>query len=179
MEPLKKIAELYGQDTKDDFLDALIVLMSRKKYSEITVKELCQQANYSRKTFYDNFREKDDVLTHLAENIAMSFRLTDDHTNHLHFFRFWYELRDLAAQLIENDLLSKVCTLSFEIYVSLLRERNWDSIYGRFADNREYAFEFVAAGCYRMVYLWYCDGFQQTPEELAGLVDHILCSWKS
>lgn len=179
MKPLKIMEELYGRDTKDDFLDALLVLMSRKKYSEITVKELCQQANYSRKTFYDNFGEKDDLLKHLAETIAISFRLTDDQTNPLHFFRFWYEMQDLAAQLIENNLLSSVCTLSFDIYVSLLRERNWNKIYGQFAENREYAFHFVAAGCYRMLYLWYCDGFQKTPEELAGLVDHILCSWNT
>lgn len=174
MEPLKQIEKIYGRDTKDDFLDALLVLMQNTKYAEITVTELCQQANYSRKTFYDNFRQKDDILTHLAENIAMSFRLTDDKTNYLHFFHFWYDLRDLLALLIENNLLSRVCSLSFDIYVSLLREHNWNRIYGPFANNREYAFEFVAAGCYRILYLWHNEGFQKTPEELAGLVEYIL-----
>ena len=42
--------------------DALFSLMKRKPFQQITVTEICEEANLGRKTFYRNFDLREDVI---------------------------------------------------------------------------------------------------------------------
>lgn len=48
--------------SKQWILEALLKLMEEKNYEKITIKELTARADLDRKTFYRNFRSKEEVL---------------------------------------------------------------------------------------------------------------------
>jgi len=48
--------------TKQTLIDALIDLMGSKHYDAISIKDIVEQANVGRSTFYAHFKDKDDLL---------------------------------------------------------------------------------------------------------------------
>lgn len=50
------------EQTKEWVIDALFELLQTEELSHITVQEICDCAQISRKTFYRRFRSKNDVL---------------------------------------------------------------------------------------------------------------------
>lgn len=62
--------------TLDALSGAMFFLLSEKSFEEITVGELCEQAQYPRATFYNYFDDKYDFLNYcwlsLAEKIGLS-----------------------------------------------------------------------------------------------------------
>lgn len=42
-------------------------LLCDKRYKSITVKDICERAHVSRKTFYANFRDKEDIIGYIFE----------------------------------------------------------------------------------------------------------------
>jgi AcrR family transcriptional regulator len=48
--------------TQQALVDALITLMSNKHYDTITIKDIVEQANIGRSTFYAHYQTKDDLL---------------------------------------------------------------------------------------------------------------------
>lgn len=60
-----KIAE----QSKKKIVNALLVVMQQYDYKEITITQLAQEAKLSRKTFYRLFKDKEDVLSYLFENL--------------------------------------------------------------------------------------------------------------
>ena len=47
--------------------------MKTKKYSDITIKELAQKAGVDRKTFYRNFKSKEDVLRFYLDRTCQDY----------------------------------------------------------------------------------------------------------
>ena len=51
--------------SQEEITQALLSLMHKHPYGEITVKQIILEARLARKTFYRNFESKDDVLLSL------------------------------------------------------------------------------------------------------------------
>ncbi len=60
--------------TQKAISDAFLELIRERAYEDISVTDLCRRADVVRKTFYNNFRSKDDVVHYL---IAGFFRETE------------------------------------------------------------------------------------------------------
>ena len=56
-------------------LQALIDLVQKKPFSEITVSELAQRAGVARATFYRNYRVKEDVLRREATRLGGKWKM--------------------------------------------------------------------------------------------------------
>ena len=80
------------------FIDALLALMNEKPYSEITVTELSERAQYDRRTYYRYFDNKDEVLYLYCASLLsdMAEIMTDKgeytpQAGFLAFFEFWVQ----------------------------------------------------------------------------------------
>lgn len=60
-----KIAE----QSKEKFVKALLVIMEQYDFKEITITQLSQEADLSRKTFYRLFKDKDELIKFFFENL--------------------------------------------------------------------------------------------------------------
>lgn len=60
-----------AQRTRKAIADALLSLIWEQAYERISVTDICKKADVVRKTFYNNFRSKDDVVRALIQDIFL------------------------------------------------------------------------------------------------------------
>lgn len=59
--------------SQGEITEALMTLMRKYPYSEITVKQIILEARLARKTFYRNFDSKDDVLYSIMREVLREY----------------------------------------------------------------------------------------------------------
>ena len=67
--------------------DSLLALMHSHRYEEIPVSAICVQAGIPRRTFYNHFDSKDEVLDSVLEDLMLEINLESmfgDHGAKLH-----------------------------------------------------------------------------------------------
>ncbi len=62
--------------SKNEITTALLELMKKHPYSEITVKEIILESQVARKTFYRNFSSKDDVLNTYIDSLIHDYSVS-------------------------------------------------------------------------------------------------------
>lgn len=170
-----------SQRSREWFLEALLKLMERKQYSEITVKELAEKAGLDRKTFYRNFAAKEDILRLYLDKACQ------DYIGHLRqepelttysvaraYFRTCEAHADFLRLLDRNGLLPLALT-AFDRYLPLLHAMFED---GQSAQNptyySEYALSYLTGGFWNMSVKWLRGGADKSPEEMAQIVDTLM-----
>lgn len=101
--------------SRQEMVQALLTLMDRYDYKEITVTQIAQEARLSRKTFYRLFSEKDEILALCFQGLfqecfaqirALEIRHYWDVMQL--FFDFWEARKELLFLLRKNHLLQRV-----------------------------------------------------------------------
>jgi len=67
LRPAKRPPDPRVERTRDRLGDALIALIQEKPFDEVTVQDVLARAQVSRSTFYQHFRDKDDLFVSDAE----------------------------------------------------------------------------------------------------------------
>lgn len=157
---------------------ALLNLMSKKSYSEISITELCKNLGMPRKTFYRYFESKEDTLYALIEHTMNEYQyfFTDsgrDGKRTLsgeigNYYKFWICHKPLLDALYKNNMLEKIMEVSINFPVNdmvnikkfLPDDTDWA---------REKIFRFAICGlCFQMID-WYRDGFKVSIEDMSKL----------
>lgn len=155
---------------------ALLDLMTKRRFEDITVSELCDYANVPRKAFYRYFDSKDGALRALIEHSMSAFgtstpTLDDKRPRSLtreiaQFFIFWKEQRTLLSALERSGLFSLLidAAIDFPIrdVISLSRFLPEDS-----ENMRHSIFKFAICGLMFTMLSWYKSGFAESPHEMA------------
>lgn len=156
--------------------EALLALMQKMPYEDITVTQLCQEAGITRRIFYHLFSNKTGALHALVDykilDIGSHYRDTDRDT--LRFFLYWKDQKRFLDALAENGLsglllerlVGSVLTEDQELLYWLQR-RGWENY-------SQEVIIYILSGLMGLVYSWYYSGFRKTPEEMAALVEQIL-----
>lgn len=115
--------EKQKEQSKKWLCDALIMLMKNNSFQDITITQICQEADLSRRTFYRLFSSKESLIVYhiqmLCESYSHLFDCESDrrlpNVSFL-FFDFWGHHKDFLLLLKENHLES----LLFETFSSML-----------------------------------------------------------
>ena len=94
--------------SRQEITDALLSLMEKHPYSEISVKQIVLESGLVRKTFYRNFSSKDDVLNAYINQAIMEYveALLEQPEDPLAvIFRFCEKNRKMLELLCKNRLL--------------------------------------------------------------------------
>lgn len=128
--------------------DALLILLNCRSFSDISISELCKEAQVSRQTFYTLFQSKENVIIYELESkypFSMEI-LTDREKFSLHEFCCCYSLYIKInfefLKLIINNGLSQVLFDCF--YHSIISCEH--VIPKEYEKNRDYIAGFIAGG---------------------------------
>lgn len=98
--------------SKKMLTDALFRLIETGDYSQITVTQICQEADLSRRTFYRLYKTKEDILHEYMDLLTEQFKNMVAKTAPMHYlevaeayFDFWNQHTDFLKLLRKNKLL--------------------------------------------------------------------------
>lgn len=154
-------------------MTALLELMREKPFARITISEIAERAQLSRRTFYRNFATKEELLAahtrELMEEYIDAVRPVVDRPMrdivfvHLTFWRRHLEfLRTMQREGMLFLLLDR-----YNEYIAEVRDRAGSSRYTQLG-REEYALAFNAGGHLNVVFEWLRRGAVETPEQVAA-----------
>jgi len=153
--------------------DSLIALMAYKAYQSISVKEICQNADLTRQTFYQMFSSKEDVIRYKIMKGCETFKASlaryeqvDMETLITEFFCFFRKEEVLVKLLTENHLeylLTEQFSLALPEIMDICTERKEVFL------SNPYLKSFIIGGLLNMILEWIKNGEESNAEELARL----------
>ncbi|MVB12431.1 Bacterial regulatory proteins, tetR family [Caprobacter fermentans] len=157
--------------------NALLELMKRKPFREISISEIAEKADLSRRTFYRSFSSKEEVICFHLQTIWRTGILklaTDEDHSYSHTIRWylelWNEHRELALLLYRNNLMSLLLQEYNQIFreVYLMRKGNYPL--AKNSEAMKYALSYSAGGLLNVLWQWASEGMRKSPEEVANLL---------
>lgn len=141
---------------------ALLSLMMRRPFDDITISDIAAEAGLARQTFYTNFSKKEDVLVYLLSEFFRRY-----HTQVLaspefpeniivHYFIFWNDQRDFLRLLFEHNLGYLFCEQNRRFFTEDL------SAFEKHFSAEPWLLPFSLAGLagmtFELLYLWIVAG---------------------
>ncbi|WP_367295006.1 TetR/AcrR family transcriptional regulator [Levilactobacillus yonginensis] len=171
--------ERLAQQSKEWLVAALFDLLSEQPYDTITVTQIAEQAQLSRRTFYRAFRDKDDLLDYYDREVGQRYlvalqqiapqqlRFKDVLT---YFFEFWWQERErirvLIAQGLFSRMLAKITPMASEIYRVFPAPWHIDGS----PTETDYIMSFATGGFWNVLNRWLVQDKPESPAKIAALL---------
>lgn len=147
--------------------DALLSLMKRKQFQQITVTEICEKAAIGRKTFYRNFELKEDVIDFMLDKLCAEFEqeITGKAPEEQLYIYFSFSQRhiDFFKTMYINGLLPLLQDKFSKFLPDTMPIWSDDSV------EQEYHSRFVIAGIQAIMQVWVEREFQESIEKVVEL----------
>ena len=168
--------------TKKALRDCLFRLLEEKRADEITVKELTELADINRSTFYFYYKDINDMLMCIQEEIysvfetevikkANGFETAEDFVAYLtRFLVFCREHEKHCRFVVNNDPKN---TLSKRVKDGLMQCVPDTSAIFDAEDPRRYLTDFAVAGFWQLIIKWMNEGMRIPPREMAVFLTNV------
>lgn len=171
--------------TQNLLKNGLAELMLTKPVQNITVKELTDYVNLNRGTFYLHYRDIQDLLENMENDMLDEFIEINNSYKREELngkpFPLIYELYKFLGK--NADFIKLVFLTNQEINFKnrlkdIIRERcihDWDLIFAHTDPELSDIYSsYVLSGCIGIIENWVLNDMHQTPEELARLTENIM-----
>ncbi len=152
-------------------MDALLMLMRKKEYKDISITEICEKAGVTRMSFYRNFESKEDILKKWLTSITDDFLAVSgisykNDSNRDYFIKLFTHLKQYKV----------ICTTMYKADMIYLVKNQFDRVFleihrGDYDDYKSY---FLAGGIYNVFLLWLINGCKESPQQIANKMRDIL-----
>ena len=171
------------QKTRAAIFSAFERLLAQKKYSKITIKDIIDEANVGRTTFYEHFETKDALLSEMCHNLFHHIFSNEADRDGSHNFplsqgdsrtvvtHILYHLQDGSQSMLRlmTGESSETFLFYFRSYLDEMvlpfltsgMERKNQCLPVDFLENH------ISGSFLNMVRWWVRDGMKETPEQLA------------
>jgi AcrR family transcriptional regulator len=169
--------------TKMVLRESLIKLLQDKPISRITIKEICDDADINRTTYYSHYTDQFDQLKHIE------LEFISDINSYLDNFNINKGDSDLVIltekifeYLNENGelcrvLLGKNGDMDFQTnMLKIISKRiidEWQKIKYMEQSASEYTYTFISTGCIGVIKKWLFEDSGHTPGEMAMLITQL------
>lgn len=156
--------------------DALLNLLKEKPYQKISITEVNQRADLSRRTFYEHFESKDDLLISLVDDIlepifvemteaiAASVHGTRSETAFIMLFEQW-QANEEVLELIRQ---TKSDLLILERLHTWFQSARDEALYPQIKNYNQlmadYTISLIAGAFYMALIRWAQEGMRHPPE---------------
>jgi len=170
-----KIAE----QSRQRIVRALLTVMEQYDYKEITVTQIAQEAQLSRKTFYRLFSDKDEILDLFFEKLFQKFfeQVRAQEIKHYWdlvqaFFDFWEERKELLALFQKSHLLPRVLERSYQYSMKIFEFIRSKELADFFAVPLPYLLAYSVGGMHSMLFKWIEKGMEIPSSTLVAALKH-------
>jgi len=159
---------------------ALLSLLKKENYSEITITQICQEANIARQTFYRHFSYKSDVLNYYFSSRFLDFTEkypdTENFAENLsNLFSEFPISQDVLILLKKQNIFYMLEESMVEILEYSYRKYKFKTLLGMHEYN-SYLKSFIISTIISVLSCWIDDSFKQSTKELADIATKLLSS---
>ena len=173
----------YTSQKKELLENSLLNLMIQMSYPDISVTDICKEANVPRRTFYHYFGSKEDALESMIESLIRQFLLhvnIDTYLRNGHIeqgfveiLRFWTgDNRKKLDVLLKNGLESRLITFasrwSREMHIGYIQNSELPP------KMVEIALLIGATDFFTLLFYWSRNEYQESLEEMAEYATWVL-----
>lgn len=185
---MKEKTDRRVRKTKAALRAGLMKLMQTKSIREITIRELVEEVDINRSTFYLHYTDIYDMLNKIEQELLdQIIEVTVKHKTEYSPAEIVEVLQEIFQILLENMdichlLMSPNGDINFITQVkNLIRDNITTATIELFqgqlpVDQIEYACSFCIYGCIGIIEKWLMDGAVESPEKLAQLCDKLICN---
>ena len=169
--------------TKKAIINALTTLMGEKEISKITIKEIAEQADINRKTFYAHYGSVHEVLDEIENSIIEylteavdTIDLTKGQYDPYSFFEKIMASSYMNFDIYEHLMKAKERRTLLAKIQSVLKERIINSFSGVTGLDKaalSYAIEYISAGTISVYELWFNSDRSKSLEEVSRFVQEL------
>ncbi len=162
--------------TKQILLNALLELLKSKPVEDITVSELCREADVHRNTFYYHYNSPVDlyneILKALTDGVLSIIEAYLDTADYEGFLRTIAELAYSYRPLLKYFFLERGDLSFLDPIITQTQERViafWKLRYPQVPmEELKYLHNYITGGTLLLIRTWARDGFQDTPDQFSG-----------
>ena len=170
------------QKTRAAIFDAFEYLLSQKKYSKITIRDIIDQANVGRTTFYEHFETKDALLSEMCADLFHHIFSTEGPESSHDFPLSQGDSRTVVTHILyhlregRRSMIRLISGESSEIFLFYFKQYLDDMVLpflmsGMEQKNERLPNDFlrnhICGSFLNMVQWWIREGMQETPEQLS------------
>ena len=173
------LEDIAVQSAKNKLILSFRQLVIMKEFEKLTVAEICEKANVSRKTFYTHFKDKNDIIEQIVlHSLSQPFKemrkLYTLHDLPSTLLMEWlyqriYEDKEFYANISsftgQNSLQEFVLKHTTEMLETILESVDMSEV------DKEYTVYFYAASHTLLLIKWISDGMIISPKKMAGFYD--------
>lgn len=174
--------------TRRQLKKGLAALMKEKSVNQITVKELVEEVDINRSTFYLHFKDIQDLLREIEENMeAQIKRAIEEHPIVSGNENAFYFIEDMFRVLDEEREISKALIgpngdMGFIHRIErIIKENSRGTLEKMFPGKKEdlkYFYAFCLSGCLGLVKVWLNEGEEKSQEEMAQMTFNMIANAK-
>lgn len=176
-----KLEDRRVRRTQKQIEEALIKLLAKKNIQNITVKELAEEADITRSTFYQHYSSPYILLKDMQQEIMNNIQSIINETTGGDAFGFF---KRLFEYFMEEDVRAEVLSFDsgegtgFEFIGNSIHKNymlRWGQQFSAEQSKQyEYYRYYIVFGCVAVVDSWMRNGKKEGPEEMAKIVNSLL-----
>ena len=160
--------------------DALLLLMEKRPFKNISITDIAEKADLSRRTFYRIFETKEDILIYYADELYGEFlQLLNRETDRRFtvtvrlYFEFWYRHKHFLGLLKQSEMLPFMMNQYTRLFPKVFQMLKGNHPLAHNEEALSYAMAFSAGGLLSILLKWAEDGMDKTPEEIMKIMEFI------
>lgn len=154
--------------------NAMLELLKKRKFNEISVKDICLEANINRTSFYNHYRDINDLMIKMEESLTNNFKQVFDYSNKhskqslIDFFKFIQSNKSFYIAFINNNYDFALSKRLVYAYIENNYSNNDDSL----SSNEELIFHelFFDAGILAISKYWIKNGMRESVNQIVDLI---------
>lgn len=178
--------ERIAEQSRTWLWESLEKLLHQKEFSKITITEICDNAELARKTFYNSFKNKEDLLVyHCKKIVNQYFKELQNIPNDQRtleetlktFLYFWWNYRDLLLLLKQQKLFSVL--INTWLNTASKRYNSFNVSWHMSPDNdnteeTKYLMGFILGGLTNVLSMWFSNKNPKSPDKMFIIIKHII-----
>lgn len=175
--------------TKMVIKNSLIKFLKQKPITKISVKEICENADVNRATFYAHYLDQYDLLRKIEEEVIDNINQFLSGCNFKEDTLVTVETTEKILDYVKENaelfdlLLNTNGDIRFQQeFINIIGKQHFIPMIGNESIDREdaeYIFHFLACGAIGVIQMWLKEGMKKSSREIADLILNTAISGKA
>lgn len=165
--------------TKESIFGALMSLMEKKDFKNVSITEVSQKAGVSRMAFYRSYNIKEDIIATYIDELFQEYskeifgkKIVDNFDNLRLYFSYFRKHETLISNLIKSNLINMLLEKCIASFYTLSQDVACNKSYS--PEKQKFWIQYIAGGLYNILIEWAKNGMKQSDEYMANIASDFI-----